>query len=89
MDPNEYQDNQPITDPEQTLHPTEQQPGPEQPQNTGTYHGTGAGRKESPYANSPYYAYDQAYGAQDRQTNTDGAAQQQSYAQSEQPKKTR
>ena len=87
MDPNEYQDNQPITDPEQTLHPTEQQPGPEQPQNSGTYHGSGAGRKESPYANSPYYAYDQAYGAQERQTNTEGAAQQQSYAQSEQPKK--
>ena len=35
------------------------EPIPQQPQQpyTNPYHGTGAGRKESPYANSPYEAY--------------------------------
>ena len=37
--------------------PEESVPTPPQPNHTTPYHGTGAGRKESPYANSPYEAY--------------------------------
>ena len=37
--------------------PEEAAPTPPQQPYTNPYHGTGAGRKESPYANSPYEAY--------------------------------
>ena len=58
MEPFEYTDN---PTPEQEQIPVREEPyvPPEPPryippQNYGAYHGTGAGRKESPYANSPY-----------------------------------
>ena len=37
--------------------PEEPVPSAPQPSRENPYHGTGAGRKESPYANSPYEAY--------------------------------
>ena len=61
MEPFDYNDN-PAPEQEQppAAPPREEppvQPEPPQyvpPQNYGAYHGTGTGRKESPYANSPY-----------------------------------
>ncbi len=85
MEPYENKDDQPVTntEPECTQKPVEngengafassagneQAQNPQQPNPTGAYHGAGAGQKESPYANSPYYAYNQTnsqthYGAQ-------------------------
>ena len=37
----------------------QQEPQPVVPPQPSAYHGTGTGRKESPYANSPYVAYQQ------------------------------
>ena len=43
---NEYPESQPVSQPQETPIP--------QPPQTGAYHAAGTGRKESPYANSPY-----------------------------------
>ena len=53
MDPNEMMENEPVFDPE-AVQPEVFEPVPEEPVSNNTYHGTGAGRKESPFADSPY-----------------------------------
>ena len=50
FDNNEYQN----TDPESQEQEPEAQAQPQSQENGGVYHGAGSGRKESPYANSPY-----------------------------------
>lgn len=52
---NEYENNDFIPEQEQPVQaPPQPETPPQQPPYTSAYHGTGAGRKESPYANSPY-----------------------------------
>ncbi len=87
MEPYENNDQQPVTNTEpQTTQPPvnsengafEQYVSAQQPQytqqstQTGVYHGAGAGQKESPYANSPYYSYNQT-NQQTQQTHYESA----------------
>lgn len=50
---NEYENNEFTPGQEQPVQPPQPDAAPRQP-HTSAYHGAGAGRKESPYANSPY-----------------------------------
>ena len=61
MEPFEYNDNPTPEQEQPPVPPVAEEPPVQQdppqyvpPQNYGAYHGTGAGRRESPYANSPY-----------------------------------
>lgn len=59
MEPFEYNDTPPEESEQPPVPPVSEEipvpPSPEPaPQGYGTYHGTGTGRKESPFANSPY-----------------------------------
>ncbi len=53
---NEHEQNEfnPEQEPQQPVYTPPQQEVPPQPTDSSAYHGTGTGRKESPYANSPY-----------------------------------
>lgn len=108
MEPYENEDNQSVnkTEPEATQPYTENDGNGTFEQNvaqeqstytyqsnpTGSYHGAGAGQKESPYANSPYYAYNQANEQTGSQTDP-GSAQasgfQQEAPKTEKPRKSR
>ena len=56
MEPFDYNDNPAPRQEQPSVPPVQEEtpPQPEQSQNYSTYHGTGTGRRESPYANSPY-----------------------------------
>ncbi len=113
MDPNENKDTQPMMDvnTEPAEHTEQNYTAPQQPEvqqpsagtyqsaeYTGAYHKAGVGQKESPYANSPYYAYNSngytnqpnGTGAPDQGT-AGGAGYQQNTANpyQEKPKKPR
>ncbi len=78
------------SEPAQQSAAQEQSQNTYQPNSTGSYRGAGAGQKESPYANSPYYAYNQTgsqtdYGA----AQNSGFQQETEQPKAEKPKKPR
>ena len=57
---NEYENNEFVPEQEQPVQAPPQPEIPPQQTNPYAYHGAGTGRKESPYANSPYVMYHQS-----------------------------
>mgnify|MGYP003317592908 CR=1 FL=1 len=53
MEPYENEEYTPSPEPQEPVSEPVSEPAPQMPQ-YGTHHSAGTGRKESPYANSPY-----------------------------------
>ena len=63
---NEYENNSFTPEQQQPVPPPANQEEPSQQTYESAYHGTGTGRKESPYANSPYVMNHQPQGEENR-----------------------